>query len=157
LNLRSEAQDNETYLNSIGIDYYYLPVTNNAVAGLWDLTEHQVDAGIQWINSKLAEGKKVLIHCQLGQNRAPTMAMMWYIHEGHMAEEAYNWILQYPVSEPYEYQQQRAEDYYNWLQQKPTPTPVPNSEGFPTVVIAVASGAFITGVGLLIYLRKRKN
>ena len=126
MNLRSESQDNETFLNSIGIEYYYLPVTNNEIAGLWDLTEQQVEAGIQWINSKLAEGKKVLIHCQMGQNRAPTMAMMWYIHEGHTVEEAYNWVLQYPISNPYPYQTQQAVNYYTWLQQLPTPTPSPN-------------------------------
>ena len=126
MNLRSESQDNETFLNSIGIEYNYLPITNNEIAGLWDLTEQQVEDGIQWINSKLAEGKKVLIHCQLGQNRAPTMAMMWYIHEGHTAEEAYNWVLQYPISNPYQYQTQQAFNYYTWLQQLPTPTPSPN-------------------------------
>jgi protein tyrosine phosphatase (PTP) superfamily phosphohydrolase (DUF442 family) len=126
VNLRSESQDDEVFLNSIGIEYYYLPVTNNEIAGLWDLTEQQVEAGIHWINSKLTEGKKVLIHCQLGQNRAPTMAMMWYIHEGHTAEEAYNWVLQYPISNPYLYQTQQADNYYTWLQQQPTSTPPPN-------------------------------
>jgi hypothetical protein len=125
LNLRSEAQDNETYLNSIGIEYYYLPIINNGAAGSWNLTEQQNEAPIHWINSKLAEGKKVLIHCHLGQNRAPTMAMMWYIHEGHTATEAYNWVLQYPISDPFDYQKQRAVDYYNWLQQQQTPTPSP--------------------------------
>jgi len=133
VNLRSEAQDDETYLNSIGIEYYYLPVTNNEAAGLWDLTEQQVEAGIQWINSELAEGKKVLIHCQLGQNRAPTMAMMWYIHEGHTANEAYNWVLQYPISAPYDYQKQRAIDYYDWLQQQQTPMPSP-TPATPTAI-----------------------
>ena len=157
LNLRGESQDDEKYLESIGIEYHYLPVINGVTASVWDVTEEQVDKGVQWINSKLAEGKKVLIHCQLGRNRAPTMAMMWYIHEGHTEEEAYNWVLQYPISEPYEYQQQRAEDYYNWLQQKPNSTPAPNSEGFPTVVVVAVAGAAITGLGLLIYLRKRKS
>jgi hypothetical protein len=125
VNLRCEAQDNETYLNSIGIEYYYLPIINKGAAGSWNLTEQQNEAPIQWINSKLAEGKKVLIHCHLGQNRAPTLAMMWYIHEGHTATEAYNWVLQYPISDPYNYQQQRAADYYNWLQQQQTPTQSP--------------------------------
>jgi len=134
MNLRSESQDNEAFLNSIGIEYYYLPVTNNEIAGLWDLTEQQVEAGIQWINSKLVEGKKVLIHCQLGQNRAPTMAMMWYIHEGHTADEAYNWVLQYPISQPYTYQTQQAVNYFTWLQQQPNPTPPPTSTPTPTPI-----------------------
>jgi protein-tyrosine phosphatase len=156
VNLRGEAQDDEAYLNSIGIEHYYLPVITTPDA-IWDVTEEQVDAGVQWINSKLAEGKKILIHCQLGQNRAPTMAMMWYIHEGHTEEEAYQWVMQYPISKPYEYHRQSAAAYYNWLQQKQTPTPAPNSEGFPTAIAAIASGAFITGVGLLIYVRKQKS
>jgi hypothetical protein len=89
------------------------------------------------------------------------MAMMWYIHEGHTADEAYNWVLQYPVSEPYEYQRQHAVDYYNWLQQQPlhTPSPTPAStpRDFPTVIAWAAIGAVITGVGLLIYLKKRRQ
>ena len=131
INLRSEETDNETYLNSIGIEYYPLPIINNGAAGSWNLTEEQDEAPIHWINSKLAEGKKVLIHCHLGQNRAPTMAMMWYIHEGHTADEAYDWVLQYPVSDPFDYQQQRAVDYYNWLLQQPTPTPSPTATPTP--------------------------
>jgi hypothetical protein len=132
INLRSEKQDNETYLNSIGIEYYPLPIINNGAAGSWNLTEQQNEAPIHWINSKLAEGKKVLIHCHLGQNRAPTMAMMWYIHEGHTANEAYNWVLQYPISDPFDSQKQSAVDYYNWLLQQPTPTPTPTATPTPT-------------------------
>ena len=156
LNLRGEAQDDEAYLNSIGIEYYYLPVINSPGA-VWDVTEEQVDAGIQWINSKLAEGKKVLIHCQLGQNRAPTMAMMWYIHEGHTEEEACLWVMQYPNSKPYEYHRQCAAAYYDWLQQQPSPTPTPTPKDFPTVFAAVASAASIIGVSLLVYLNRRKR
>jgi hypothetical protein len=135
VNLRSEAQDDEVYLDSIGIEYYYLPIINNGASGSWNLTEEQNEAPINWINSKLAEGKKVLIHCHLGQNRAPTLAMMWYIHEGHTANEAYTWVLQYPVSAPFDYQKQCAVDYYTWLQQPPTPTqspPVPTPTAIPT-------------------------
>lgn len=132
MNLRCEWSDNETYLNSIGIEYYYLPIINNGAADSWNLTAEQNEVPIHWINSKLAEGKKVLIHCYLGQNRAPTMAMMWYIHEGHTAEEAYTWILQYPVSDPFDYQKQRAADYYDWLQLQPTPTPSPSPTPTPT-------------------------
>lgn len=132
VNLRSEAQDNETYLNSMGIEHYPLPIINNGAAGSWNLTEQQNEAPIHWINSKLAEGKKVLIHCHLGQNRAPTMAMMWYIHEGHTATEAYNWVLQYPVSAPFDSQKQAAVDYYSWLLLQPTPTPSPTPTSTPT-------------------------
>jgi hypothetical protein len=83
------------------------------------------------------------------------MAMMWYIHEGHTANEAYNWILQYPISDPYDYQQQCATDYYNWLQQQSTSAPT--SEHFIAANAAVAFGAFVTIIGLLIYLTKRKS
>lgn len=159
MNLRSEAQDNETYLSSVGIEYYYLPVSNDGTGGLWNLTKEQVDAGVHWINSELAEGKKILIHCQLGQNRAPTMAMMWYIHEGHTAEEAYGWVLQYPVSAPYNYQMQRAVEYYDWLFQQstsPTATSTSVSGDFSTaLVVASVVIAAVAGTGLLIYFKKR--
>jgi Dual specificity phosphatase, catalytic domain len=132
INLRSEAQDNEAYLNSIGIEYYYLPVDDNPKTGAWDLTVQQVEAGIHWINNELAEGKKVLIHCYWGQNRGPTLAMMWYVHEGHTAKEAYKWVLKYPVSAPFNYQRQCAADYYEWLHQQPTPSPAPTPIPAPT-------------------------
>ena len=105
MNLRCEEHDNETVLNSLGIEYYQLSIINNGSGDSWNLTEQQVDVAVNWINSRLAEGKKVLIHCHLGQNRAPTMAMMWYIHEGHTATEAYSWVLQYPTSAPFNHQQ----------------------------------------------------
>ena len=38
----------------------------------------------------------------------------------------------------------------------PTPTPTPTSEDFPTALVAAASGASLIGVGLLVYLKKRK-
>lgn len=155
LNLRSEESDNETYLNSIGIDYYYLPAVDNGAAGSWNLTEQQVEDGVLWINSKLAEGKKVLIHCHLGQNRAPTMAMMWYIHEGHTASEAYSWVLQYPVTALFNPQMQSAVGYYNWLLQQPTPTSAPTSEDFSkALVVASVLIAVVVGIGLLIYFKK---
>ena len=38
LNLRGESQDDETYLESIGIEYYYLTIITNPSA-IWDVTE----------------------------------------------------------------------------------------------------------------------
>jgi protein tyrosine phosphatase (PTP) superfamily phosphohydrolase (DUF442 family) len=147
VNLRREAQDNESYLNSIGIEYYYLPVANDT-DGAWNLTQQQVDAGVHWVNSRLAEGKKVLIHCYWGQNRGSTLAMIWYVHGGHTAEEAYNWVVQYPVSYPLAIQRQAVADYYDWLKGQA-------AGSFPTALIVVAFIASVASVsvGLVIYFK----
>lgn len=107
-------EDNITYLNSIGIDYYWSPVTDDT----WDITIELVDDTVHWINSELKAGIKVLIHCAWGIGRGPTMAAMWFVHEGHTPTEAYNWIMQYQTSEPNSAQKQAVNDYYVWLLQQ---------------------------------------
>jgi hypothetical protein len=109
INLRSGLEDDVEYIESLGITYYYLPTVD------WTLTNEETQGGVDWINQQLANGRKVLVHCGHGVNRAPTMACMWYVHEGHTPEEALNWIIQYPISEPSDNQTQAIYDYYNWL------------------------------------------
>jgi protein-tyrosine phosphatase len=111
----SDMQDNETYLESLGIEYYWLPVIDD-INIAWNLTEEQVNDAIDWINQKLGEGKSVLIHCSWGQGRSVTLAMMWYVHEGYTPQEALVWIEQFPEAYPVEIQKQAVRDYYTWLQ-----------------------------------------
>jgi len=136
VDLCREKEDNETYFNSIGIDYYWSPVTD----GAWDITIKQVDDTVHWINSELKVGKKVLIHCAWGRGRAPTMAAMWYVHEGHTPTEAGNWIMQYPISSPISAQKQAVNDYYVWLQQQPEQQ-LPNE--IETILLIFCMGAAV--------------
>jgi protein-tyrosine phosphatase len=111
----SDMQDNQTYLNSLGIEYYWLPVTDD-IDVAWNITEEQADDAIDWINQKLGEGKSVLIHCSWGEGRSVTLGMMWYVHEGHTPNEAFVWIEQFPEAYPVGIQKQAVRNYYNWLQ-----------------------------------------
>jgi len=110
INMRSGTpEDDVPYLLSQGLTYYHLPTTD------WNISPDETHAGVQWINEQLADGRKVLIHCNHGTSRAPTMAAMWYIHEGHTAQEAVAWIQSYPPSYPSDMATQAMLDYYDWL------------------------------------------
>jgi hypothetical protein len=130
--LSGTNKDDVPYLLSQGLTYLHLPTID------WDLSPEETHAGVQWINEQLADGRKVLIHCYHGTSRTPTMAAMWYINEGHTAQEALDWIKSYPPSYPSDMATQAIYDYYDWLQkeepitpEEPEPTPEPEPEPTP--------------------------
>jgi protein tyrosine phosphatase (PTP) superfamily phosphohydrolase (DUF442 family) len=114
LDAGSDMQDNQTYLELLGIEYYWLPVTDD-IDIAWNITEEQANDAIEWVNQKLGEDKSVLIHCSWGQGRSVTLAMMWYLHKGHTPQEAFIWIEQFPEAYSVEIQKQAVRDYYDWL------------------------------------------
>ena len=150
--LSGTTKDDVPYLLSQELTYLHLPTVD------WDISPEETDAGVQWINKQLADGRKVLIHCYHGTSRTPTMAAMWYINEGHTAQEALDWIKIYPPSYPSEMATQAIYDYYNWLQkeepttpEEPEPTPEPETEPEPTpalptnITISVDTSSTIVG------------
>jgi len=131
INMRSGTpEDDVPYLLSQGLTYYHLPTTD------WNISPEETHAGVQWINEQLADGRKVLIHCNHGTSRAPTMAAMWYIHEGHTAQEALAWIQSYPPSYPTDMETQAMLDYYDWLcSEDPDPPENTDIPEFPSWII----------------------
>jgi hypothetical protein len=132
--LSGTPEDDVPYLLSKGLTYLHLPTID------WDISPEETHAGVQWINRQLADGRKVLIHCYHGTSRTPTMAAMWYIHEGHTAQEALAWIKNYPPSYPSDMATQAIYDYYDWLNkeepetpEEPEPTPDPEPKLEPTL------------------------
>jgi hypothetical protein len=122
--LSGTSKDDVPYLLSQGLTYLHLPTID------WDISPGETHAGVQWINKQLADGRKVLIHCYHGTSRTPTMAAMWYIHQGHTAEEAIAWVKSYPPSYPSEMATQAIYDYYDWLKM-PEPEPITEPEPEP--------------------------
>lgn len=51
-------------------------------------TFDQVDEFVDYVDSKLGEGKKVLVHCYAGRGRTGTMLAAYLIHKGMTAEAA---------------------------------------------------------------------
>jgi atypical dual specificity phosphatase len=48
----------------------------------------QVDEFVSFVDSKIAEGKKVLVHCFAGRGRTGTMLAAYLIHQGMSSEAA---------------------------------------------------------------------
>lgn len=51
-------------------------------------TLEQIDDFLQFVDAKLAEGKKILVHCFAGRGRTGTMLAAYLVHQGMSAESA---------------------------------------------------------------------
>jgi hypothetical protein len=47
-----------------------------------------LDAGIAFIDEMVDKGKDVLIHCNMGVSRAPSLALLWWIAKGNAPSSA---------------------------------------------------------------------
>lgn len=62
---RAEACDPSDLLASLGIAFLHLPTRD---CGDFDAT--QVSEGVAWVEQRLAEGRRTLVHCQAGKGRS---------------------------------------------------------------------------------------
>jgi Dual specificity phosphatase, catalytic domain len=49
--------------------------------------DEMVDAGLNFITDRMAEGDPVLVHCQLGISRSPSVAMLWLYEHGFLDDD----------------------------------------------------------------------
>ena len=50
-------------------------------------SDEMVNAGLEFITERMAEGDAVLCHCNMGLSRGPSMAMLWLFEHGFLDDE----------------------------------------------------------------------
>ncbi|HEX8731537.1 MAG TPA: dual specificity protein phosphatase [Ktedonobacterales bacterium] len=80
---RSEHQDDEAALSAEGISLLYLPTPDTHPLTLEDLRR-----GADWVNARLAEGDRVLIHCEHGVGRSVLLTAAALVGGGMSAHDA---------------------------------------------------------------------
>jgi protein tyrosine phosphatase (PTP) superfamily phosphohydrolase (DUF442 family) len=80
---REEAVGDREALTKLGIRLLHLPTQDR-----YALSQHQLRQGTRWVLDRLAEGGKVLVHCQHGVGRGPLLATAVLVGQGMTAPEA---------------------------------------------------------------------
>jgi protein-tyrosine phosphatase len=83
LNLCAECYDLHEIEAAAGLEVHWLPVADEDAPD-----PDQARQAIQWLNSVLAQNKKVLVHCRFGIGRTGTMVTAWLLNQGHTLEDA---------------------------------------------------------------------
>jgi protein tyrosine phosphatase (PTP) superfamily phosphohydrolase (DUF442 family) len=84
---RSEDQDEEASLAAHGIALLHLPTKDTRPLALGDM-----ERGATWINERIGEGRRVLVHCEHGVGRSVLLAAAALVASGLGAHEAINLI-----------------------------------------------------------------
>ncbi len=80
---RSEHKDDEAALGAEAIELLYLPTPDTAPLSLDDLRR-----GALWINEQIADGQRVLIHCEHGVGRSVLLTAASLVASGMSAHAA---------------------------------------------------------------------
>jgi len=83
VDLRSESKDNAAELNRLGIHFLHLPTRD------WHPpTPQDLHRGSDWVLAEMAQGRKVLVHCQHGIGRSVILAAAVLVRMGYDWQEA---------------------------------------------------------------------
>ncbi len=80
---RSEHQDDEKAMAAEGIALLLLPTLDT-----YPLSIEQLQEGATWVNEQIAQGKRVLIHCEHGVGRSVLLTAAVLVQQGMGADEA---------------------------------------------------------------------
>lgn len=80
---RSEHKDDEAALGKEGIGLLYLPTPDT-----YPLTVEQLLEGAAWVNAQIADGQRVLIHCEHGVGRSVLLTAAALVGQGMSAHDA---------------------------------------------------------------------
>ena len=77
IDMRSESLFDQSLFESIGINYFNIPVDNYFAPEL-----DQIDNAIQYINSNISLDSKILIHCKEGVGRSSLIIIAYLVTTG---------------------------------------------------------------------------
>jgi protein-tyrosine phosphatase len=80
---RSEKKDDVEALAHEGIELLYLPTPDT-----FPLSVEQLRQGARWINEQIADGEKVLVHCEHGVGRSVLLTAAALVAGGMSATDA---------------------------------------------------------------------
>jgi protein tyrosine phosphatase (PTP) superfamily phosphohydrolase (DUF442 family) len=80
---RSEHKDDEGALSAAGIALLYLPTPDT-----YPLTLQELETGARWVNQQIADGQRVLIHCEHGVGRSVLLTAAALVARGMSADAA---------------------------------------------------------------------
>ena len=50
-------------------------------------SDHMVDCGLNFISDRLAEGDALLVHCNMGLSRSPSVVFLWLFEHGFLDDD----------------------------------------------------------------------
>lgn len=77
VDLRAEDCDSDAALRAAGIDLLHLPTPD-----LEPATREDLEVGVAFVRDRIANGEKVLIHCQHGIGRSALLALCVLVDQG---------------------------------------------------------------------------
>jgi protein-tyrosine phosphatase len=83
VDLRAEWRDDEAALRNAGIAFLHLPTPD-----LEPATHEHLERGVSFVRDHVANGEKVLIHCQHGIGRSALLALCVLVDQGWAPLEA---------------------------------------------------------------------
>ncbi len=94
LNLCAECYDLHEIERAAGLEVHWLPVADENAPEL-DTAQKE----LAWMDSILAQGKKLLVHCRFGIGRTGTLMVAWLLKQGYTMDDALE-MLSHTPAEP---------------------------------------------------------